>query len=137
MSEFDETVQQAHIWIKAVHQRTGWEDEHRSWRLLRATLQALRDHLPLTEVADLGAQLPLLLRGVYYEGWRPTRLAVEDRSKEGFIGEVQQAFRTDPMGDAEHAVRAVFALLSEKISGGEIEDVKRALPKHIRELFPE
>ncbi|GBD42315.1 hypothetical protein HRbin39_01705 [bacterium HR39] len=39
--------------------------------------------------------------------------------------------------DPEQIARAVFELLNEKITRGEIEDVRRSLPKHIRELWPE
>jgi uncharacterized protein (DUF2267 family) len=136
MSEFDESVQLAHVWINALHEKTGWADKHRSWRLLRATLQAVRDHLPVNEAADLGSQLPMLIRGAYYEGWRPAATPSKDRSREGFVAEVQTAFRPDPMGDAEEAIGAVFALLEERVSAGEMQDVRGCLPAHIRELMP-
>jgi uncharacterized protein (DUF2267 family) len=41
-----------------------WDGTSRSFRLLRTVLQALRDWLPVNEAVDLGAQLPMLLRGV-------------------------------------------------------------------------
>ena len=60
----DHAVQQAHIWINEVDKRLRWENKARSYRLLKAVLHALRDHLQVNEAADLGAQLPTLIRGV-------------------------------------------------------------------------
>lgn len=137
LSGVDETAQVTHIWVNDLLQRTGWYDKQRAYRLLRATLHALRDHLPVNEAADLGAQLPTLIRGVYYEGWQPAKTPVKDRSKDGFIYQVQDAARLDRMDGPEGAVRAVLALLSEKVTEGEMADVRRSLPKHIRGLFPD
>lgn len=133
--ELDETVHLTNVWINALHEKTGWEDKHRTYRLLRATLHAIRDHLPVSEIADLGAQMPMLLRGLYYEGWRPAHTPSHDRSKAGFLDHVQQRFQRDPLANPEDAVGAVFAILDEKISAGEVAHVRQALPKHIRELF--
>ena len=137
LSGVEETVQVTHIWVNDLLQRTGWYDRQRAYRLLRATLHALRDHLPVNEAADLGAQLPILIRGVYYEGWQPARTPVKERSKEGFIYQVQDAAKLDLADDPERAVRAVLGLLCEKVTEGEMTDVRRCLPKHIRGLFPD
>jgi uncharacterized protein (DUF2267 family) len=99
-------------------------------------LQAVRDWLPTNEAADLAAQLPELLRGVYYEHWRPANTPVRERSKADFLARVDQAFKTDPLIFTPDAVSTVFAMLSDKISAGEIEDVRHALPADLRELWP-
>ena len=36
----------------------GWENKHRSYRLLRTVLQAMRDWLTVDDAAGFGAQLP-------------------------------------------------------------------------------
>ena len=64
-------VQVTHTWINDLDDRLGWNNKPRSYRLLKAVLHALRDWLQLNEAADLAAQLPTLLRGAYYEQWRP------------------------------------------------------------------
>lgn len=137
LSSIDETVQLTHVWLNDLLERTGWSDKQRAYRLLRATLHAVRDHLQVDEAANLGAQLPQLIRGVYYEGWHPAGTPVKGRSREAFIEGIQKAFRTDPMGDAEGAVRAALDLLSAKVTKGEMDDVRNALPKQIRDLFPD
>lgn len=111
-------------------------DKHRSYRLLRTVLQAVRDWLPVNEAVGLGAQLPELLRGVYYEHWRPTTTPVKDRHKADFIARIDHAFRTDPIPFTSDAVTAVFELLSDKIAAGEIEDVRHELPADLRALWP-
>jgi uncharacterized protein (DUF2267 family) len=42
----------------------------------------------------------------------------------------------NPDVEAEPAVRAAFGLLAERVSAGEIEDVKSTLPRPIREFWP-
>jgi uncharacterized protein (DUF2267 family) len=97
----------------------------------------LRDWLPVNEAADLAAQLPGLLRGVYYEQWRPAAVPVKKRSKADFIARVEASFKADPLASPSQSVMAVFELLSEKITAGEIDDVRRALPEDLRNLWPE
>ena len=135
LESIDHTVQLTHIWINDLDSRLGWEDKHRSYRLLRTVLQALRDWLPVNEAVDLGAQLPELLRGVYYEHWRPNATPVKHRKKAEFLARIADAFRNDPISTS-NAVTAVFELLSDKIAAGEIEDVRHELPADIRGLWP-
>ena len=72
----EHTVQLTHTWINELDDRLGWNNKPRSYRLLKAVLHALRDWLQLNEAADLAAQLPTLLRGAYYEQWRPATTPV-------------------------------------------------------------
>jgi uncharacterized protein (DUF2267 family) len=103
---------------------------------MRATLHALRDRLTVEEVAQLGAQLPMLIRGFYYEGWDPTGKPLKIRDKEEFLGLVAEEFRTDDTLNPELIARAVFKVLSDRVTAGEIEDVKHVMPAEIRELWP-
>ena len=136
LESIDHTVQLTHIWINDLDARLGWNDKHRSYRLLRTVLQTLRDWLRAEEAAGLGAQLPELLRGVYYEHWRPATTPVKKRSKVDFIARIDNAFRAEPIVATSDAVSAVFALLSDKITAGEIKQVHHALPADIRGLWP-
>ncbi len=131
----DESVQAANIWINDVNTRTGWDHKQRAYRLLRQVLHVLRDHMNVDEAAQLGAQLPIMIRGIYYEGWNPSKTPVTERSRDGFIAKVQDAFGTDPLGDAPEAIAAVMAVLDAHVSGGEMENVKATFSKEIRTLF--
>ena len=97
----------------------------------------MRSDLLLNEAVDLAAQFPTLLRGVYYEQWRPATTPVKERDRESFFARIDRAFVADPIDDTAEAVAAVFGLLSEKISAGEIADVRHALPVHVRALWPD
>jgi len=136
LESIDHTVQLTHQWINELDQRLGWEDKHRSFRLLRTVLQALRDWLPVNEAASFGAQLPELLRGIYYEHWRPAATPVKPRHKADFIARVADAFKVDPFLVSEDAVAIVFELLTDKLTRGEIENVRHALPADIRAIWP-
>ena len=131
----ERTVQLTHIWINDLDERLGWDDKRRSYRLLRAVLQSLRDWLPINEAADMAAQLPELLRGAFYEHWRPGTTPVRERSKAEFLRRIVRAFEADPTIRTEEAVTEVFALLGDKISTGEIEQVRHALPPDIRAIW--
>jgi uncharacterized protein (DUF2267 family) len=136
VESIEHTVQLTHVWINDLDTRLHWNNKARSYRLLRCTLHALRDWLQVDEAVNLAAQLPTLLRGVYYEQWRPAAVPVKQRAKADFITRIDAAFRNDPLPDTEFAVMAVFALLSEKVTGGEIADVRQALPADLRVLWP-
>jgi uncharacterized protein (DUF2267 family) len=132
---FDTTCHKTNSWLKELMETLGWADRHRAYQVLRATLHALRDRMTVEEVAQLSAQLPMLVRGFYYEGWDPAGKPERIRHKDDFLAQVQQEFRFDDAFDPELAVRAVFGLLSHRINQGEIDDVKQLLPHEIRELW--
>jgi len=128
-------VQLAHEWIDELDDVLGWDDKHRSYRLLRVTMQALRDCLPAVEAADFAAQLPTLLRGVFYEHWRPG--AKKRRCDvDHFLARIQEEFRDDPIEDVADSVGVVLGLFSEKISEGEIVQVQQCLSETVRSLWP-
>ncbi|MFZ3179235.1 MAG: DUF2267 domain-containing protein [Methylocystis silviterrae] len=136
LSTFDETVQLSNQWLNELMPAVDWEDKHRAYRLLRATLHALRDRLTAHEAAQFGAQLPMLIRGFYYDGWHMTDRAPAERTKSAFLGHVEAAFKQDPNADTEALVREVFKLLTHKLSPGQISDVKHVLPPEVRALWP-
>lgn len=131
----DAAVQDANIWVNEIDSRTGWDNKQRSYRLLRAVLHTIRDHLSVNEATNLGAQLPTLIRGVYYEGWNSARNPVRMRHADAFVEAVQKEFAPDPMGDADLAIRAVFDVLDSHVSAGEMTDVRSAFTREIRSLF--
>jgi uncharacterized protein (DUF2267 family) len=133
----ERTVQLTHIWINELDRRLEWNDKPRSYRLLKAVLHTLRDSLQINEAADLGAQLPTLLRGAYYEQWKPATTPVKFHGVAGFLERVNHEFKRDPLPDPAMATIAVFQLLTKKVTEGEIEDVRRCLPLEIRNIWPE
>jgi uncharacterized protein (DUF2267 family) len=137
LESLDHTVQLSHIWINDLDERLGWNKRARAYRLLKAVLHSLRDWLQINEAADLAAQLPGLLRGVHHEQWRPAATPIKKRSKADFNARVEESFKADPLARPSQAIMTVFNLLSEKVTAGEIDNVRRALIEDLRHLWPE
>jgi uncharacterized protein (DUF2267 family) len=133
---FDTTLQKTHSWLNELMELMDWQDRHRAYHAMFATLHALRDRLTVEEVAHLGAQLPMLIRGFYYDAWDPTGKPLKERHKAEFLAYIAQYFKDDPTIDVERLARAVFTVLQSRVTAGEIEDVKHILPTEIRELWP-
>lgn len=130
------TVDQTQRWLKGVTEALGLADEDEAWAVLRGVLLHLRDRLPPDEAADLGAQLPTLVRGVYYEAWKPSATPEKDRSRDEFLTRVAERMGGRRDLDFENAVRVVFALLATELDGGEIDEVAQAMPGPVRDLWP-
>ncbi len=135
LNTFDTTVQKSNIWLKEIMEELGRDNRHQAYTALRAVLQSLRDRLTIEEAAELGAQLPLLVRGVYYEGWNPSGKPAKDRHREDFLLRVADYFVDADSPEPEQAARAVFKVLSRHVAAGEIEDVKHLLPEELRNLW--
>jgi uncharacterized protein (DUF2267 family) len=132
---FDRTIHKTNIWLKDLMGMLECLDRHVAYVALRATLHALRDRLTIEEVAQFAAQLPMLIRGLYYEGWDPTGKPVKERHKEEFLIRIHRELGPHGIA-AERVARAVFQLLANRISEGEIEDIEHVLPREIRDLWP-
>ena len=132
----DHTVQQTNLWLKRLVRDHQFRDRPQAYTALRAVLHALRDRLTPAQAVHLGAQLPTLVRGIYYEGWRMTDTPSRERSAEDFAEhvafELPPGFPRDPARTAE----AVFQVLGAEIDPGEMAKVGRALPAALRKLWP-
>jgi uncharacterized protein (DUF2267 family) len=131
---FDKTLQTTNIWLNEIMEVIG-PDRQRAWHALRAVLHALRDRLALDEAAHLGAQLPLLVRGAYYDSWRPSVQPVK-YDRDGFIARVEAGLQAVRPVDPMDAIRAVFTALDRHVSPGEITQVRQMLPEDLRRLWP-
>ena len=134
---FDASLQKTQVWLNDLMSELGWEKKPQNACLaLRTALHALRDRLTVEEAVHLGAQLPILIRGVYYEGWRLSGKPVKERHKSEFLDHIAVAFRDDDTVDPEKVMRAVLKVIARHISEGEAENVKHLLPKTLQELWP-
>lgn len=129
LSGLDHSIEITHNWLSELMYKLDWADRPKAYHAMRAVLHALRDRLPINEAAHLGAQLPMVVRGFYYEGWRPTGKPSKARTVENFLEPIGYEFRLEQQVDPEQVTRAVFAVLAKHVSQGEIEDVKRTCLK--------
>jgi uncharacterized protein (DUF2267 family) len=133
---FDKTLQTTNIWLSEIMNDIG-PDRQVAWHALRAVLHALRDRLTVEQAANLGAQLPILVRGVYYDQWEPTNKPDRERRAEEFIERVQQSLRDIRPIDPRLATQVVLKVITAHVLEGQIEKIKQALPKDLRALWPE
>lgn len=128
------TNEKTNAWLNELTEDLHFDDPDMVFHALRAVLHELRDRLPTNEAAQLASQLPMLIRGCYYENWvpkpRPNHLSAED-----FVAHVGQAFRSDFTIDPERVTVAVFRLIGRHVSEGEIKDVQSCLPDDFRTLW--
>jgi uncharacterized protein (DUF2267 family) len=134
---FDASLQKTQVWLNDLMVALGWESRpQKACLALRTALHALRDRLTAEEAVHLGAQLPILIRGVYYEGWKLTGKPVKERHKSEFLDHIAAVFRDDDTVDPEKVMRSVFKVLARHISKGEIDSVKNSLPRSLQDLWP-
>jgi uncharacterized protein (DUF2267 family) len=136
VAAFDSTLQTTHVWLNEICEEMNWpRDSQRAYHALRSVLHALRDRLRPEEAAGFAAQLPLLVRGTFYEGWHPAGKPVKARSADQFLAPVVDAFRGEPPARPADVARAVFTVLKRHVTAGEVADVIAALPGDIQALW--
>jgi uncharacterized protein (DUF2267 family) len=131
---FDKTLETTHVWLNEIMEEIG-PDRQVAWKVLSIVLHKLRDRLPIGLAANLGAQLPLLVRGVYYDQFEPAKLPSACNNREEFVAEVEKWLADTRPVDPDQAVNSVFSLLSRHVSQGQIDKVKEALPKSLRQSW--
>ena len=132
---FGSTLAHTESWLRSLMKELETEDEELAYRVLRATLHVLRDRLPPEEALHLAAQLPMLLRGLYFEGWKPSKTPVK-RRREAFLEEVHaRSLDADPLADPAPLVGGVLRMLASHVTSGEIEDVRLLLPRSFNSLW--
>lgn len=130
---FAHAVEHAERWLAAYAD----PDRRRGWMAIRAVLQAIRDQLTHAEAAHFAAQLPMLFRGAFYEGWRPAETPKRAEDVQAFVESVEAHL---PPGqqhdlDAVLAVQEAVAALARCGMGPELAHVRGLLPKAVQEVW--
>jgi uncharacterized protein (DUF2267 family) len=133
---FESALADGYQWVEEVKEELGWEDAHYALRALRAALHALRDRLSVEQDAHLAAQLPLLIRGLFYENWVPAHTSARERHLPEFLTHIAEDFRQYAGDvDPEDVSRSVFKVLARHVSPGAVQHIVAALPREIRDLW--
>jgi uncharacterized protein (DUF2267 family) len=133
---FDRTLHTTNLWLDEICAEIG-PDKHLAWHVLGAVLRAIRDELLIGQSAHLGAQLPLLVRGAYFDQYRPAAQPAAERSQEDFIARIREELAGCRPVRPDLAATAVMRTLNRHITEGQVKKVRDALPKSVRALWPE
>ena len=117
------------------------EDRKLSLRILRSTLHVLRRRLKIEESFQLMAQLPFVIKALYVDSWKYQSKPERIKTASEFVRKV--IHEDYPVGhhdfqtakDGENAVKAVFKILAQHVSDGEMKDIAASLPEDIRTLL--
>jgi uncharacterized protein (DUF2267 family) len=134
VDSIERTVQKAREWVKDLAAELGTDDHEFAWRALRTYLQALRERLTVEEAAQLAAQFPHLIRGVYYEGFVPGRQPVRIRDRDEFLARIAERGVMDKESAAK-TTAACTRVLRHHVSEGEVDQVLGSLPGDIRRVL--
>jgi uncharacterized protein (DUF2267 family) len=135
LDALDTTVQETNLWLKSLMRELQLYDGALAWALLGATLHALRDRLQPQSAAHLGAQLPMLIRGLYYEHWPVAATPTKERHKAPFLEHLAGTFPPGAAADPERVASAVFGVIRANIDHGAVEKLVKLLPKELRVLW--
>ena len=134
-SVFSSTLQKTNLWLKELGESLHWPDHHKAYHGLRAVLHALRDRLPVSEAAHLGAQLPMLIRGFYYEEWKPNSTPVKFKTAQEFYDAVKGNLTIHQDINPKRLTEAVLRLLARHLGPEELQKLQAMFPLHLREIW--
>lgn len=135
----DSSIHNTNLWLKELSAELHTENRREAYQILRGTLQALRDRIQLEEALDLGSQLPLVLRGAYFDGWKPSQNPQRWSTEEELLNAVRDRIGVSPAGsldnDLRFAVQCALKVLKRHVTTGELMDVQNNLPKELAQYF--
>jgi uncharacterized protein (DUF2267 family) len=133
---FDSTIQKTISLLNDICLEFGWPEERRfqAYKALRSVLHEIRDRLTVTECANFAAQLPMLVRGFYYEGWKPESVPKKVHRQE-FLDEIQRTFQLAVDGGPARLVDGVIRALSAHMEAHVIDRIKQEFPADLKSLL--
>ncbi|WP_067833814.1 DUF2267 domain-containing protein [Nocardia lijiangensis] len=130
---FAPALHTAHVWLRRITEDLATEDRAFAYRLTRAWLHTVRDRLDVGSAAHVSAQLPELLRGIFFEGWVPAHVPVA-HDPSSFLRQFGQAAGVSE-DEAYGLVWLVSDAMRELLSPGELEHVCTPFPDALRVLL--
>lgn len=137
VSVFARTAHKSQEWIREMQKELKWVSGDNAYHLLRAVLQSLRDQMSIHEAAHFAAQLPILLRGTFYEGWNPQISELCGDTKDEFLKSVKT--KMGPLGtpkfELESGVLVALNVIKKHISAGEMKDLTGMVEPSLRSFI--
>jgi uncharacterized protein (DUF2267 family) len=131
---FDKSIQTTNIWLDEIMAEIG-PDRQTAWHVLGVILRVVRDRIPIGLGIHLGSQLPLVVRGAFYDQYTQLAEPLKLRSQDEFLAHVQERFGDIRPVNPRNAVIAVFNVLSRHLPRGQSTKVHDALPADVKVLW--
>jgi uncharacterized protein (DUF2267 family) len=77
----------------------------------------------------------MLVRGIYYAEWDPSKVPMKLNRAE-FLQRIRAEFPYEIEGDVERLERTVLQALRSYITDGEWDDIKALMPKQLASALP-
>lgn len=133
VSALDHAMHTAHMWVNDVAREFDTEDREFAYRVLRAWLRTLRDRLTVEATAHFAAQLPDLIRGIFYAGWNPSKVP-EKYDAEAYTARFAREANIS-VHDVARAAAATTAAALHHLPPAQIDKALDQLPREIRALL--
>jgi uncharacterized protein (DUF2267 family) len=134
LGAFDHTVQETNTWLNEIEVLMDNSNHQLAYHCLRGVLFALRDRLPVDQVFNLSSQLPMLIRGLFFERYAVTGRPLKYDAME-FLARVEAELQAAGGADPQQATWVVLAVMQMHVSEGEIQGILDELPEDIRHLW--
>lgn len=132
----DRTINDTNLWLNHIQDSGAAQNKQEAYHALRSVLQALRDRLTIELTASLSAQLPVLIRGLFFEGFTPAIQPLDYRSITEWRAAVRAIAGIDFSDERiDEATTAVFAATQEHLDSDLTEKIFTMLPKPVRDLW--
>ena len=134
IASIETTVQKTSEWLHEIADKANWSVEQ-AYIALRVVLHQLRDNLMVETTAHLSAQLPILIRGLFFENWKPEIQPLSQRSYEDFLCSIAEQLLSYHHSDInpEVAIEAVFSVLWSRLPQEELLKLCSTVPRGVRQ----
>lgn len=131
-TSFATTVDKANHILAQIEDDYGWPKDRRgqSYAALRTVLHTLRDRMTVDQTAQFAAGLPMVVRGMFYEGWEPSRVPQRMNADE-FRERVREGFSYNVTGGTDPLVKTVVGALRHHVSDGEWAKITSTMPDEL------
>lgn len=133
VDNLDTSIGKANAWLADIAAGFGTKDRGLAYRVLRAWLHCLRDRLSVEVAAHFAAQLPELLRGVFFDGWNPGRVP-QKYDRAAYVARFAREARVRD-SDVVKAAGIVTAVARRHMSAGVVAHAFGLLPADLRDLL--
>ena len=139
LTVIENSLQKTNELMQAIQDALILESQHDAYVILRGVLHALRDRMPPESVVKFGAQLSLIVRGIYYDEWHLKTSPLKIRHMDEFLALVDSYVHNPKLTPlASDKIARIFEVLGHHINPEELAKVAKNFPEQIRTtVFPD